>query len=219
MRKFASTMVGFALVLGANGALAQAFGAKGTPAISADRLFGFSLTGMSLDYPAPVGEVEADASHFGLAWQGANGTTNFPLVYDVPRLAFDYFIIDSLSIGGSIGYASLSVEEEDNDEIDGNAFIFAPRAGYVWNFNDWASFWIRGGFTYHSWSAGDDIEENALALTVEPTFVLAPTDNWGFVLGPTLDLTFTGERELGNQDVDVSYTSIGIIRAGMIGWF
>jgi len=215
MRKMASCMLGAALVLGAGGASAQEFGAKGTPAISADRLFGISITNRSVD-PDPGDESEVDTTRFGFGWQGP---TNNP--YDVPRLAFDYFLADSLSIGGSIGYASYSWEAEPGDaEGEGSAFIFAPRVGYVWNFNDWASFWIRGGFTYHSVSIGDEDDgEHAFALTVEPTFVLSPSTHWGFVLGPTLDLAFTGEQEAGPNDADISYTSFGIVRAGLIVWF
>ncbi|HEY6557583.1 MAG TPA: hypothetical protein VI072_09930 [Polyangiaceae bacterium] len=216
MRKMASCMLGAALVLGASGASAQEFGAKGTPAISADRLFGISITNRTVD-PDPGGEVERDTTVFGLGWQG----TAVPSPYDVPRLAFDYFIIDSLSIGGSIGYANVSFEDEPGDEGEGSTFIFAPRVGYVFNFNDWASFWIRGGFTYHSTSIGEDdeVEEHGFALTVEPTFVLSPSTHWGFVLGPTMDLALTGEREVGGNDVDVGYTSFGIVRAGLIVWF
>ncbi|HMJ12179.1 MAG TPA: hypothetical protein VK524_12230 [Polyangiaceae bacterium] len=218
MRKIASGMLGAALVFSASGAFAQAFGAKGTPAISADRLFGFSITNETLEFPAPVGEREADTTVFGFGWQGGAR----PSPYEVPRLAFDYFLVDSLSLGGSIGYASISTEFEPGDgEAEGSAFVIAPRVGYVWNFNNWAAFWIRGGFTYHSFSYGDDddAEENAFALTIEPTFVLSPTAHWGFVLGPTLDIAFTGEREVGGADPDLSYTSIGILRAGLIAWF
>jgi hypothetical protein len=206
-------MLGAALVFGASGAFAQEFGAKGTPAVSADRLFGFSVTDRTLE-DDDGNESESDIQVFGFGWQGAGQSP-----YDVPRLAFDYFIADSLSIGGALGYASISVENDPGGEADGSAFIFAPRVGYVWNFNDWASFWIRGGFTYHSISDDDDNGEHAFALTVEPTFVLSPSTHWGFVLGPTMDLAFTGEQERPAGDLDLKYTSFGVIRAGLIAWF
>jgi hypothetical protein len=208
-------MLGAALVLGASGASAQEFGAKGTPAISADRLFGIGITNRS-EEPEGGDETEINTTTFGFGWQGVAGS-----VYDVPRLAFDYFLADSLSLGGSIGYAAYNFEADPGDgEGEGSAFIFAPRVGYVWNFNDWASFWIRGGFTYHSISVGDDDDgENALALTVEPTFVLSPSTHWGFVLGPTLDISVTGGEESGPTEYDVGYQAFGIIRAGLIVWF
>jgi hypothetical protein len=208
-------MLGAALVFGASGAFAQEFGAKGTPAISADRLFGIGITNRSSD-PDPGDESERDTTVFGFGWQGAARSP-----YDVPRLGFDYFLADSLSLGGSIGYASYSWEDDPGDgEGEGSAFILSPRVGYLWNLNNWASFWIRGGFTYHSVSVGDDDDgEHAFALTVEPTFVLSPKPHWGFTLGPTLDLAFTGEEETGNSDSDIGYTAFGIIRAGLIVWF
>lgn len=215
MRKMATCMLAAALVFGASGASAQEFGAKGTPAISADRLFGIGITNRSED-PDPGGETEINTTIFGFGWQGVSDSP-----YDVPRLAFDYFLADSLSLGGSIGYATFSFETDPGDgEGEGSAFILSPRVGYVWNFNDWASFWIRGGFTYHSVSVGDDDDgEHAIALTVEPTFVLAPRPQWAFVLGPTLDISFTGEQESGGTDSDISYQSFGIIRAGLLVWF
>jgi hypothetical protein len=216
MRKIASGMVSVALLLGANGAFAQEFGAKGTPAISVDRLFGFSFNHENIENPAPVGDVDTDGTHFGFGWPGPEA----PNPYDIPRAAFDYFVMDSFSIGGALGYASLSLETDPGPgQLDATAFVFAPRAGYVWNLNDWASFWLRGGFTYHSYSIDDGPSEHALALTVEPTFVLSPAQHWGIVAGPTADLSFSGEREQGNADVDLTYTSWALVRAGMIGWF
>ncbi len=64
MRKMASCMLGAALVFGASGAFAQEFGAKGTPAVSADRLFGFSVTDRTLE-DDDGNESESDIQVFG----------------------------------------------------------------------------------------------------------------------------------------------------------
>jgi hypothetical protein len=218
MRNMASGMLALALVFGTNAALAQQFGAKGTPVISADRLIGLSFNHSKYERNAPQDDLEVDTTHFGFLWPGA-ADPGSALVYDVPRLAFDYFIIDRLSIGGAFGYASFSSSTDDGDgDVDVNMLIFAPRVGYVWNLNNWASFWLRGGFTYNT-VGGDAAEENALAFTAEPTFLLSWADRWGFTLGPTVDITLTGSRDVGTTDQDLAYRSLALVRAGLVVWF
>ena len=53
MRNVVSGMLSVAVVFGASSALAQEFGSKGTPAISADRLAGFSIDHWKQTNPAP----------------------------------------------------------------------------------------------------------------------------------------------------------------------
>ena len=221
MRKTGAATIAAALTFGSTTALAQKaeFGSQGTAAFSADRLFGFYAATEELEFPAPVGDVETDYSHFGFGWQGLiHGTP-----YSVPRFAFDYFIIDGLNIGGSIGYANIEVDPEGPPEGDRSAFIFAPRVGYVWMFSDVIGFWLRGGFTFHSMEDDtgfvDDFEESAFALTIDPVFPIFPTDHFGFVVGPVIDFSVTGERDVGPplNDVDLNYRSFGIT-AGLIGY-
>jgi hypothetical protein len=223
MRNVVSGMLSVAVVFGASSALAQEFGSKGTPAISSDRLTGFSIDHWKQSRSQPAVDVKDTTNHFGFLWQGSFAHSP----YSIPRLAFDYFVIDRLSIGGALGYASASTDVERGN-VTGHgsvtAFVFAPRVGYVWNINGWASFWLRGGFTYHSYSFdGNEGSEHAIALTVEPTLVLSPSNHWGFVVGPTGDFSFTGSRQRaagnGHVDDDLSYTSFGILRGGLIGWF
>jgi hypothetical protein len=219
MRKTVAAMIGAAVALGAGPALAQAtFGPQGTAAFSGDRLFGFYSVNVEVEPPAPSPSFEYEYTTFGIAWQGPNHRSP----YTVPRLSFDYFVIDSLSIGGSIAYASFDEDEPGNDDDDdSSAFLFAPRVGYVWMFSDVIGFWLRGGFTYHSYDDEGvigDFEEHAFALTVDPVFVITPVTHFGFVVGPLLDVSITGERESGGVDADISYTNFGIA-AGVIGWF
>jgi hypothetical protein len=95
-------MFGAAVAFGAGPAFAQAtFGPQGTAAFSADRLFGFYSSSEQIEVDG-VGESETDYTTFGFAWQGPV----HPTPHTVPRLAFDYFVIDGLSIGGSIAYWS-----------------------------------------------------------------------------------------------------------------
>jgi hypothetical protein len=215
MRKTVAAMIGAAAVLCAGPALAQqTFGPQGTAAFSGDRLFGMYWGSVELETGA--GDAETDYSSFGFAWQGPAHVGP----YTVPRLAFDYFVIDSLSIGGSIAYATYEIDPPGPGEGEGSAFIFAPRVGYVWMFSDVIGFWLRGGFTYHSF---DDegifpSDENGFAFTADPMFVITPTDHFGFVLGPVIDFTISGERETPAGDIDVNYANFGIAM-GPMGWF
>jgi hypothetical protein len=219
MRKTVAAMIGAAAVLGAGPALAQqTFGPQGTAAFSGDRLFGFYSVNMELEPPAPIPNQEFEWTQFGFGWEGPI----HPSPYSIPRLAFDYFVVDSLSIGGSIAYASFDADQPgDDDDDDSSAFIFAPRVGYVWMFSDVIGFWLRGGLTYHSYDdegIAGDFEESALAFTLDPVFVITPVTHFGFVVGPVLDITITGERDLGGAEWDLSYTSFGIAM-GPMGWF
>lgn len=209
MRKLVSAMLGAAVALGSGSAMAQEFGAKGTPAFGADRLFGLNLHHESREDGAGL-DHSTDTTDFGIVWRS-------PVDYaEVPRLAFDYFVIDGLSIGGSIGYASVG------GDADGSAFLLAPRVGYVWMFNDSIGFWLRGGLTYANQTRGNapnDNHENVFALTAEGMFVFAVADHFGFEVGPTLDLTLTGSYHGGNNpDRSVNYRDIGVFNAGLVGW-
>jgi hypothetical protein len=213
----------FALVIAtlsvAPSALAQEFGKQGDAVFAAERLFGFTSTSATLENPGPGDDVEFDGTNFSLGWRGSWGTSS---PYEVPRLAFDYLVIDSLSVGGSLGFASIS-EDVDGGFLgangDGTSFLFAPRVGYIFMFNDVIGIWPRGGFTYHSQNVDDSYDANGFGLNLEAMFPIIPTEHFGFLVGPTLDLDFTGSYDPDGpaDDVDLTYTTIGI-QAGLFGW-
>jgi hypothetical protein len=218
MRNTVAAMFGAALTFGAGPAFAQAkFGPQGTAAFSADRLFGFYSVSTQVETEGV--EAETDTTTIGFAWQGPL----HPSPHTVPRLAFDYFVIDSLSIGGSIAYWNISFDDDDDDDDDISGFLFAPRVGYVWMFSDVIGFWLRGGFTYHSYSADGPFlvggDEHTFNFTFDPVFVITPTEHFGFNFGPLIDITITGERDNPGPlaDSDLSYTTFGIT-AGIFGW-
>jgi hypothetical protein len=208
----------FALVIGLTAApvLAQNFGSQGDVAFSADRLFAVHSTHIEEERDAPLDDVETDVSGVGFGWRGPFQ----PSPYDVPRFAFDIFVTDGLNIGASIAYASLDIDVEGN-EGDGSAFLFAPRVGYVWMFGRVGGFWLRGGLTYHSYNADSaplfGYDESGLAVTAEPTFVIAPVQHFAFLIGGTLDLSLTGSRDRGNVENDVRYRVWGL-QFGLMGW-
>ncbi len=201
-RTFQCAFVAAAL-LASSSAWAQDFGKKGQLAISAERLFGFtynsssvhtqagdhdsSVTGFSLLSSTPT------AANPGSAWEG----------YGSPRVAGDYFIIDHLSLGGALGYAHVSINDQppalNNTETttSGHVFTFAPRVGYALAFNDLIGFWPRAGFTYRAYSLENDSAHN-LALTLEAPFTFNVFPHVVFWGGPTLDLGLSGSASVDN---------------------
>jgi hypothetical protein len=252
IRRISSVAAAAVVTLTAAGAWAQAapggFGTQGQLVIGAERLFGFVSTTETTELEQPDGteKVTLSVSRFSLL--GLNGPnigaqyvgSSVASVFSSPRVGIDYFVIDKLSVGGSLVFITESSEEETEDPgdptvtIDGpstTAFVFAPRAGYALMFNDNIGFWPRAGFTYYSVSSeidtgGGTIEgsENGLALTLEALFMIAPVDHFGFTVGPTLDFGLTGSREIenpppgGTVEYDRQITALGI-QAGLAVWF
>jgi hypothetical protein len=219
MRKWMSALSFSAVMLGGGAAYAQTpgFGSSGTMAFSGERLFAFYKSNVS--YEAPNGnEDDWSQSGIGFGWGGVG----FQYPFNVPRLGFDYFVIDQLSIGGALGYAS--VDDEDGGPAgDYEAFILAPRVGYFVGFGDVFGIWPRGGFTYHSLDPdGDNNDQSGLALTLEAMFTIAPAEHFAFLAGPTFDMDFMGETECGGNnnpdDCKLRYRSFGI-QVGVMGWF
>jgi len=195
------------------------FGTKGDVVFSGERLFGFHSTHVFEEREAPVDDYENDWTSFDLGWRGPYVVDFSP--YDTPRLGFDYLIIDSLSIGGTLGFASIDSDEDGPlvNDASGTAFLFAPRVGYVYMFNDVIGIWPRGGFNYHSFSVDDAFTESGFGITLECMFPIAPVQHFGFLVGPTLDIDFAGERDYDGPlgDLDRRYRAIGI-QAGVFGW-
>jgi hypothetical protein len=249
MRTRLAIALGLTSVLAAPSVLAQepGIGRAGTFAISAERLMGYSWSKTKTEGEVDPGDIDVDTENSRTQFDFlARGTVENPFV--APRLAFDYFVIDGLSIGGAIAYYSTNEETETDiegfadpfeSETRSSGFLIAPRVGYLYMFSPMFGIWPRGGITYTSGSSedengdgpddDDELEANAFDLTLEGMFVIAPVPHAGFTLGPTFDIPLAGSGEvtLGNGgpggpqsgDLDkVRITSIGI-QAGVLVWF
>jgi hypothetical protein len=195
-------------------ASAQEIGAKGDAVFSVDRLMG--INGVRSVTEEPTGDEVTEATTISFGWRGSSEISPF----EVPRFAFDYLVIEHLSIGGSLGYASLAVDEPDN--ADFTFFEVAPRVGYLYSFGQVVAIWPRGGVTYHSASTdlGDNEDsESGFALTLECPFTFSPTRHFAFHIGPTFDIDMFGEHDPQvGPDEDRRYRSFGL-NAGILGWF
>ena len=164
-----------ALVLAARGASAQAvgaaFGQRGQVAISAERLLGVYVIDGEADQDGtatgPGGatinasrHTEGDATTVVLL---GNDDAAGPAA--IPRIGVDFFVIDRLSIGGSLFYWTDSSELETTGtnvlpggptitiprnrvESDRHTLGFSPRVGYAYMFSPTFGIWPRGGITY-----------------------------------------------------------------------
>jgi hypothetical protein len=190
-------------------ASAQELGHKGDVVFSVDRLMG--VTGTHVSGNRGPAEYHDDFTSLSFGWRATpDGLSPF----DVPRFAFDYLIIDHLSIGGSLGYASVDADQQN----DFSTFIIAPRIGYAYAFGRVVGIWPRGGFTYHSTNVDNGFDEKGFALTLECPFTFSPTQHFAFHIGPTFDIDMFGDRDNRVDDGDRTYRAFGI-NGGLLGWF
>jgi hypothetical protein len=214
MKRSFQCAFGTAALLLSSSAWAQDFGAKGQLAISAERLFGFTHDSVTVD--GATGKLDnfsflSSPVVGGGLWGGFSG----------PRVAGDYFIIDHLSLGGAIGYSHWSAGNANaNVAASGDSFTFAPRVGYSFAFNNIVGIWPRAGFTYKTYSAGNDSNHD-LALTIEVPFVFTVIPHVAFWAGPTLDVGLSGSQSTTagplTRTVDLSATEFGI-QTGLVGY-
>jgi hypothetical protein len=192
---------------------AQLLGGKGDAIFSGERLFGVRGEHWVEHRPAPQGTLTATDTiiAFGFA------TVHVP--YNIPRLAFDYMVIDKLSVGGSLGFSLSNVETNDNGQaVPLTAFLLAPRVGYLHMFGRVAGIWPRGGFVYHSASADLQYKESDFALNLECMFPIVMAGHFGTEIGVTFDQSLTGKRDPENGVAyDISYRSIAL-QVGLFGW-
>lgn len=214
MAKIGACLVLSAVMLAAPAAYAQDFGESGQFAVGAERLFGIAHTSISSE----VGDAEATLSHtnISLLMSRSNSSTGgiFPLGYSFPRIGADYFVMDGLSVGGSLGVYTHSGEVEaeemgvsiESDTGSYTGFLFQPRVGYAFMFSDMFGIWPRGGITFlhEGFEAGnnDETSSSAWAITIDAPLVIHPVPHVVFGIGPTLDLGVTGSSEDDPADPD-----------------
>jgi hypothetical protein len=200
----------------------------GAMMLSAERLFGLDVS-----HSAQGGgnnEIDRDQTHFGLAL--APLTPN-PNVYLLPRLAFDFAIIDGLTVGGSLGFG-VGKGTVGNSEPSYTNFLIAPRVGYVLGLSKPISLWLRGGFTYFNLTSHADpsvLPPNTdrsltlwgMALNLEPTLMISPIEHVAFTVSALFDLPLAGKQSTETvtgavtttTSIDFSVRNFGLV-AGLI---
>jgi hypothetical protein len=206
----------FGLALGllvAAPAHAQNLGTKGDAIFAAERLFGVRGEHWKYELPAPAQTLEVTDTiiAFGFA------TTRVP--YNIPRLAFDYMVIDKLSIGGSLGFVLADATTTNAaTDLPATTFLIQPRIGYLHMFGRVAGIWPRGGLYYHSAKIENQFKESGFGLNAEAMFPIVMAGHFGMEIGIAFDQSLGASRDPENGvSYDVSYRSIGL-QVNLFGW-
>ena len=228
--------------------------------LSAERLFGLSFWSFHQERDAvPVaGATALDTTTSGTSFSllfGSNvGSTStgtggsiagaLPSPYMTPRLAFDFLPIESLTVGGSIGFLTSSGETESlnnvvpRDTATITIFALTPRIGYVIPITDAIYFWPRVGITYFSWNATTNPPPpvppapqqpevsatlSGFAIDIEPAFVFAVVPHFGISVTPVADIPLAGSISQDPADPNEPETRVKIrnigATVGILGFF
>jgi hypothetical protein len=196
MRKAMVAMAaGAALMAWSQAGEAQTFGDQGTVTLSLERAFGFHWVGTDIER-----QRHSDLIVFGFGWYRSE------TAYHNPRAGVDGFIIDHLSLGGTVGIYGWGA--------DGNrvGFLISPRVGYGAMLGKSVGIWPRGGFTFFSEDENHGRNYNQFAISGECMFAFFPQSSWSILVGPTMDLGLFGRA--GNDDFHQHSVGLAV---GMMG--
>jgi hypothetical protein len=108
--------------------------------------------------------------------------------------AIDYFVIDNLSVGGSIGLEYIHAPDAHSTR-----FQIGPRVGYNVPLSRLFSVWPKLGFSFTSTSLsppeGDSESNNAIALNLFVPVMLHPATHFFLGFGPALDTDLSGDNK------------------------
>lgn len=200
----------------------------GTFAISGEHLTGFYHTSLS----ASAAGVSNDTSMDHLALLGVASNSGAP--GELPRLGFDGFVVDGLSLGGTVlvDYAAENVgatigagavTANANTTVKVTSIGFWPRIGYALMFNDSVGIWPRAGVGYYHVSEspdqGNGLSFHFVSLSLEAPLIFELAKGFAITAGPTVEISLSGSAEADNSNisVDESYKIFGIA-VGLLGW-
>ncbi|MFZ5891807.1 MAG: hypothetical protein ACOY0T_12195 [Myxococcota bacterium] len=169
----------------------------GKVSVSLERVFGLHYWHNEIEQRIGTDAV-ASGTVVGLGWYQPSS------FYHQGRAAVDGFIIDRLSLGGSLGFFA-KTGDDDNTGV-----LLYPRVGYVIPISNVFSFWPRGGFSFVKFD-----NASLFGFAAEAMFVASPSDDWHILFGPTFDFGFAGE--VGDQDW--SHFALGFPAVGLMGTF
>jgi hypothetical protein len=206
---------------GAQGRGGDGFGERGQFIIGADRLFGLlGFTSISQDETGPlpggvnrITKTDTETA-MGFFWGAAPPNESF---YTVPRVGFDYTIINNVTVGGeAIVFFTLG-GHESTETVNNNGgsntittgqpsttiFGIAPRGGYILQLSELFSLWLRGGFSIYSTNTNSTSTANGIttsistgtqqfAIDVDPQFVWTPLRHVALTAGLTGDIPIGG---------------------------
>lgn len=205
--------------------------AQGTFAIGAERMMGIAHASARDD--SDPNQVTTSTTAIFLFGNGGYGAGDARVLYAVPRIGLDYFIIDGLSLGGSFTLLHASTSQTERgvttDTGSTTGFLFAPRVGYAYMFGEVIGIWPRGGISYahDSDDPANPIESGSsghvFAFDLDVPLLIAPVKNFAITVGPIFDVTFGGSHsrnyrrgDIPPPDRDIGLTLFGL-SAGVVG--
>jgi hypothetical protein len=174
---------------------------SGTFALGAERITGV--------FHADEKDPGNSQGHTAFALFGNSADSPLAGAWQLPRVGFDVFVVNGLSLGGSFVVLTRSTEGGG----DATDIIFAPRVGYAYMFGRVVGIWPRGGLSYWHESGSGNFEAHSFAFDVDVPLIFACTHSFAITLGPLLDVGFSGKR----QDADTSFVQFGL-SAGIVGF-
>lgn len=202
---------------------AKGFGNKGQLILSADRLMPlFSWTSTSVEFTdnANVKHKETNSgTSMSFLW-GNDRDVAFK-VHTVPRVGFDFTIIDRLTLGGSVAVAfglggsttttttapnGNSVEQKA-DSPNTTVVGVQPRVGYILPIGDVLALWLRGGFAFYSVSSKTSDTNNQgveitqkdsgtlFSLDLDPQLMIVPMEHFFINVGPLINFPLAGSLD------------------------
>lgn len=180
----------------------RTFGRSGELVIAAERLVGFAKTSQEVEVEgAPDRSSDVTRTHL----LSNAGGPDF-LGYSAPRIGFDLFVSEGVSLGLALGYSS------DSGPYDFRQVTANGRFGYALMFGKVVGAWARVGVTYQDAEA--DVPQPAslalLAASGDVQLVVVPTKNVVVLAGPRLDLGIMGKLDPeGGAKVDAKATEVG----------
>lgn len=244
IRRISSLAFGFALLFTAAGAFAQEGEGEGgdKPAEEAKPAEGGAAAGASAS--ASTDAMPASKGAFGKAGQIAI-SGDFQLEFEsetskppdppggedqktttiVFGPALDYFVVDSISVGGQLLYASQS---DDNDNSL-SAIGIGPRVGYNLGLTENISIWPKLGFQYLMGTAkskdpvsGNTSEDKQtkMSIGVDVPVLFHPAEHFFIGLGPSfrMDLSSKVKPDGGEEGDGYKDTAFGL-QSVVGGWF
>jgi len=212
MRTIVSAL--FACLVALRAAPAQAqLGTQGDAILSAERLFGVRGEKRHEDRPAP--NVDWEYSQLGI---GIGFAVDELVPYNIPRLAFDYAVINKLTVGGAVGFSSADRELRGQGSATTTTFLLQPRVGFLHMFGRVAGIWARGGFAYHRSAQEDVYAESGFGLNLEAHIPIVFVEHFGMTVGFTFDQSLTANYDpAASVDYPVMYQSFAL-QVGLFGW-
>lgn len=211
-------------------AWAQQFGDTGTIIISAERLFGVALTGVTTSSDgSDVTSHNVDVGIFG---------TNAYHPINMPRLGLDWVLGAGFTLGGNASYA-FSHGWRDGTDATGNlgVLLLGPRAGWTAMSESGNGVWLRAGLTLlRSSYSNTTVDINNVShestttnlytqADLEAYWVWSPADRFTVNTGLILDVPLGGSTEfdggdssLGTATSDLSLFGVGAM-CGISAYF